>query len=117
MAKAQAKYEKWLEKMENDDGTATDTYCIIREIHWDEEHGYVMKHDRLVWSEQACSRVEYRVISFGKTKEKADSLWERFGCDQIYVEPITYHHKGTYKQLKKLIVKAKPDEYMIQNFH
>ena len=55
MAKAQAKYEKWLEKMENDDGTATDTYCIIREIHWDEEHGYVMKHDRLSLIVKKCS--------------------------------------------------------------
>ena len=55
MAKAQAKYEKWLEKMENDDGTATDTYCIIREIHWDEEHGYVMKHDRLSIIVRKCS--------------------------------------------------------------
>ena len=54
MAKAQAKYEKWLEKMENDDGTATDTYCIIREIHWDEEHGYVMKHDRLSLIVRKC---------------------------------------------------------------
>ena len=44
MAKAQAKYEKWL-----------DTYCIIREIHWDEEHGYVMKHDRLSLIVRKCS--------------------------------------------------------------
>ena len=117
MAKAHVKYQRWLEQMENNDGTNLNIYCIIRETHWDEEHGLVMKHDRLVWSEQECSSIEYHVIAFGKTEEKAEALWKRFGCDGIYVEPIRYFHKGTYKHLKKLLANAELDERMIQQFH